>query len=125
MFLHRRLKALICRVMIGNFAFPQLAVVAHACPSAASSPCAQMAMSDAGMALDDNAPNVCMEHCRFGQQSADTAAQPQLQVPVTGPHYALPLAVEPGAGCQGNFPTFDTAPAKPPPHAILHCVLRI
>lgn len=123
--LHRRLKALICRVMIGIFVFAQLAVVAYACPSVVSTPCAQMAMSDAAMALDEDAPNLCMEHCRFGQQSADSAAQLQFQAPVAGPHYALPQAVEPAAGCHRAFPAIDTAPAKPPPHSILHCVLRI
>jgi hypothetical protein len=132
MALHRRLMTLICRVMVGVVVFAQLAVTAYACPSSATwTPCEQMGMSANGampgnveLALDDDMPNLCVEHCRFGQQSADAKAQPQLPPAMATPLYALPT---PGASCPGALSVVPRAhdALATPPHAILHCVLRI
>jgi hypothetical protein len=148
MTLSRALSKQTCRMLIGVLLFAQLAVASHACPSLAR----QTVMLDGGVPtamavaiqaaddaneksaamapgcdqMDPNAGSLCIEHCRFGHQSADTA--PSSIVPVASPAllYALPVESELAPGLSLALSAADALPAAPPPpHAILHCVYRI
>ena len=123
------------RSLIASLLFLQLATAAYACamnstPRAAASmagmPCAE-AMAGGDMAtMDPDQPGLCHEHCKGGLQTIEPAATVALAAPamvvlfvVTAP--AAP-AVE-ASGWQAQRVERDSAP--PPPHAILHCCLRI
>jgi hypothetical protein len=137
--LPRELARLISRFLIGVLLFAQLTVASHACPASAGSGSgtvvvAQALDADMGMAsaehsdatIDPDAANLCVEHCRFGQQSADTPAA--VQAPATAPAllYEIPAPSEAVPAADRSFLCLDPAVATPPPpHAILHCVLRI
>ena len=141
----RKLSKLISQVLIGVMLLTQLAVASYACPSmsgshaavhadapiamsaASEEPESKSAASDRGCdQIDQDAANLCLEHCRAGQQSHDTAPAPMVLAPIPALLYSLPL--EPGtpSGSLQDSPASDAGlAAPPPPHAILHCVFRI
>jgi hypothetical protein len=134
----RALNKLICRVLIGVFLFAQLAVAGHACPlqgQGQGQPTSQAVEAQAekpdGMPsgcdqMDRNAANLCAEHCHFGQQSSDTAPLPVVFAPLPALLYVLPTEPESADGSVRPLLSADPLlAAAPPPHAILHCVLRI
>ena len=45
--------------------------------------------------IDDSAANLCVEHCRFGQQSADHASAPTVPAALLTTLYTLPVLPEP------------------------------
>ena len=146
----RALGKTISRLLIGVLLFAQFAVAGYACPglsgmtsmpksdeakvtrSAAASNDAATAAKSGDMApgcdqIDQDAANLCAEHCRFGQQSADTAPAPVVLAAIPTFLYSLPLEPAPllGSGRSMPAPDANLAAAPPPPHAILHCVFRI
>jgi hypothetical protein len=130
MVLTRALTRRICRVLIGVFAFAQLAVAGYVCasPESPREPVAAMAEHDsmAGCEqIDTSAANLCSEHCKFGQQSSNPAPALGAMAPTTSLLYLLSSPDEAvAAGILPSKPDPLLA-AAPPPHAILHCVLRI
>lgn len=147
--LSRALSKTISRLLIGVLLFAQFAVAGYACPSLSGMKAMadDGAMSSMAMAsqttgdareqsaamgpncdqLDQDAANLCAEHCHFGQQSADTASVPVVLAAIPTFLYSLPLEPAPLLG-SGRFmpaPDANLAAAPPPPHAILHCVFRI
>ena len=75
--------------------------------------------------IDDSAANLCAEHCRFGQQSADHASAPTVPAALLTTLYTLPVQPEPlGHGWPSADSKFKRVAASPP-HAILHCCFRI
>src|SRR5215831_16928935 len=131
MTLPRALSELICRVLIGVFLTAQLAISAYACPTGSPAP-EQSAMAQESQAMpadcdqmDRGVANLCLEHCRFGQQASDPAPAPIVLAPVPALLYTLPM--DSGPGDVAGVPLPSSAPllagAPPPPHAILHCVL--
>lgn len=75
--------------------------------------------------IDDSAANLCVEHCRFGQQSADHASAPTVPAALLTTLYTLPVLPEPlGHGRPPADSKFQHVAASPP-HAILHCCFRI
>ena len=88
----------------------------------ATSDVAAMASCDQ---IDDSAANLCVEHCRFGQQSADHASAPTVPAALLTTLYTLPVQPEPfGNGWPSADSKFQRVAASPP-HAILHCCFRI
>ncbi len=76
--------------------------------------------------IDEAAANLCVEHCRHGQQSVDAGMAPVFLTAV--PILLYPRPFEPGntTGISPVYSAPDAAQAAgPPPHAILHCVFRI
>jgi len=130
MTLTQALSKLICRVLIGVFLLGQLAVAAYACPDRlADGGAATQAMSsmqgDCDQ-VDRDAPNLCVEHCRFGQQNADAASAPAVSAPVAVLLYSLSPAPQLLPALAQALPAFQPGlAAPPPPHTILHCVYRI
>jgi len=149
MTLSRAFRKAVSRMLIGVLLFAQFAVAGYACPGLSgmsSMPMANDAMvraSDAATGaavaakpaemapgcdqMDQDAANLCLEHCRHGQQSADTAPVPVVLAAIPTLLYSLPLEPAPLLGSGRPAPAVDDslAAAHPPPHAILHCVFRI
>ena len=150
MTLSRAFRKSISRLLIGVLLYAQFAVASYACPglagmSAMSEGQSTMVMNAvASMAdnattaeptdmapgcdqIDQNAPNLCAEHCRHGQQSVDTAQSPAVHAAVPTLLYSLPLEPQHSLGSGRSFPAADAGldAAPEPPHAILHCVFRI
>lgn len=149
MTLPRAVCRIVSRVLIGVLLCAQLAVASYACPGwaqqsgaeadmarAASVTAARNASGGAAAALatggpcnqlDPDATNLCAEHCRFGQQRADTAPLPAVHAAIPTLLYSLPLQPVHAHPDVWLSPALDSGPAAahPPPHAILHCVFRI
>lgn len=132
MSLSRALNQLICRVLIGVFLFAQLAISSHACPvlgrSAPQGVEVQMpAGCDPVGPVDQKASaSLCAEHCKSGQQNHDTSPAPVVVAPALSLLYVLSGDLRDIAA--SDAPRASKGPhllAKPPPHAILHCVFRI
>lgn len=118
--------------LVGVLLFAQLAVAAYACPGlgvaqAVEAEAAGTPMVDceamAG-AFDPAAPNLCAEHCKFGQQS-DHAAKLNVPAAVLAVLYLTvppPLHTPPP---QSMAASISALVAASPAHAIAHCVFRI
>jgi len=129
----RALTQLICRALIGVFLFAQLAVAGYACPDPAASnaraveavaaPCS--AMPGGYEQMDRKAANLCAEHCKFGHQSSDAAPVPVVSAPSPTVLYLVPTDDESAATTGIQSSPDPLMSAAPPPHTLLHCVLRI
>ncbi|KGH21593.1 hypothetical protein [Comamonas thiooxydans] len=75
--------------------------------------------------IDDSAANLCVEHCRFGQQSADHASAPSVPAALLTTLYTLPVLPEPPGHARPSADFKFQRVAASPPHAILHCCFRI
>ena len=141
--LSRSLTNQICRALIGVLLFAQLAVSAYACPGL--TPKATAMGADMGMSMpvahpsadsdraasgcnqmDPDAANLCLEHCRAGHQSSDTAPVPVHYATTPALLYVIPTEPELLADSSPSLLAADPLiSSAPPPHAILHRVLRI
>jgi hypothetical protein len=128
----RALSKQICRVLVGVLLFAQFAVASYACPGlSAMQPISSVRSESTAMPpgcdqIDQDAANLCAEHCRYGQQSADTAPVPAVAAPTPALLYVLPEGPEPLMVSARALPAADPVlVVRPPPHAILHCVYRI
>ena len=146
MSLSRALRQSVSRLLIGVVLFAQLAVASYACPglkvmnsvgngvapTAMHGVVADIAAEPAAMPpgcdqMDPDAANLCAEHCRQGQQSADTANVPVVSPGIPTFLYSLQFEPQHSLGSGRSFPASDARldGAPEPPHAILHCVFRI
>ena len=146
MSLSHALRQSVSRLLIGVVLFAQLAVASYVCPGlkvmdsvgnggaataihgvVADSAAEPAAMQPGCDQMDPDAANLCAEHCRFGQQSADTAPAPIVHVAIPTLLYPLPLEPQRLLGSGRAFPAADASlvAALSPPHTILHCVFRI
>ena len=145
----RGLRRAVARGLIGVLLLAQFAIAAYACPKLATAPMAQMAMpavdtprADSGGAatdkapaasavcngmagaMDPAAPNLCADHCKYGQQSdqASTLTVPAVLLTALYATPSVPLTAPPSRPAAGLA---SALVAASPPHAILHCVYRI
>lgn len=130
----RVVRQLIARLLISVLLFAQLAVAAYACSVALPAPAAAPAEAG-GQPADcheasrergrgDATSNLCIEHCRQGQQSEQTHVPVVPLVVLTGLYALLPTPVDGLAG--GADPASAcTLPAASPPHSIFHCCFRL
>ena len=129
----------IAKLVAGALVCAQLLVAAYACPwfarSGAAAADAMAASADTAMpaampgcdepmpTMDPASPNLCAEHCKYGQQSdrCPTVALP--------PALFSPLYATVGAPAVAPRPCvtawLSALVAASPPHAIAHCVWRI
>ena len=104
--------------MITLFAlmFAQWSVAAYACPmltaQAGMVGCEQM-----GHVSDSAAPNLCAEHCEYGQQN-DQLRVPTISAVSLVPLYTLPPVI---ASVTSGFDHDGRLIAPSPPPVILHC----
>ncbi len=139
----------VARGLVGVLLMAQMAIAAYACPALASGATGNMEMpapnaspvergqADVGMsmaplsncddmvgAMDAESPNLCAEHCKYGQQSdkAPTLNAPPAMLTAL---YATPLVPELALPPRPAAATLSALVAASPPHAILHCVFRI
>ena len=141
------LRQAVSRLLIGVLLFAQLAVAGYGCPGlkvvgpaghGGTATAAQAAVANTAAAvlpsmapgcdqMDPAAPNLCVQHCHQGQQSADTASVPAVGAGIPTLLYSLPPEPQRSLGSGRSFPAPDAwwAAAPEPPHAILHCVFRI
>ena len=130
--LSRAIRKSISLMLMGVLLFAQLAVASYACPRLGGmDPASVSAVMPASMApgcdqLDPEAANLCAEHCRQGQQSADTAAAPAVSAAIPTFLYLIPTEPQHWPGSGRSAPAVDDSvgAAPEPPHAILHCVFR-
>ncbi len=145
----RSLLRAIARGLVGAVLAAQMAISAYACPALSLRPAAHLALPDAGVAtgesetaktnlpmvqpsnceammggLDASSPNLCAEHCKYGQQ---TDHVPTLNAPafVLTAWYVMPLVPMLAPPPRPAAATLRALAAVDPPHAILHCVHRI
>ena len=145
----RVLSKAISRVLIGVLLFAQFAVTSYACPGLSAISSTSNRSLEAAVAvapardettttkvpqmapgceqMDQDAANLCVEHCRHGQQHADAAPTSVVLATIPALLYSLPIEPAHRLGSGRSFPAPDAslAAALPPPHAILHCVFRI
>ena len=137
----RALRRLICQTLVGVLLFAQLAIASYACPAAPATAMQQMAPAtdeagDASMQaaggcdqmpaqMDQASPNLCVEHCHTGQQSADHVAAPAVSPALLTSLYTLPPTPQPAWPSGPPAASLSALVAASPPHAILHCCLRV
>jgi hypothetical protein len=140
----------VARGLVGVVVMAQLAIAAYACPALSAATAANMAVSApkalsdepsagkagvpmadgancddiAGGSMDPSAPNLCAEHCKYGQQS-DQAQTITVPIAVLTPLYAMPLVPEAAPPPRPAAAMMSALVTASPPHAILHCVFRI
>lgn len=143
----------ICRLLIGVLVSTQLAIAAYACNGIARMGqglpiTAAMAMDRSGVAdpagsisaaaanqdegpgpgcsrLDPALPNLCVAHHQYGQQSADHSPAPTVPAALLIGLYTLAPPGEPSERAASAAGPGDPPAAVDPPHAVLHCCLRI
>ena len=109
----------------------QMAIAAYVCPGLAPAAPVAAPMANChdmngamGAALDPGAPNLCAEHCKYGQQS-DQAATLSVPAAVLALLYAAPVVPAKAAPPRPAAASISALVAASPPHAIAHCVYRI
>ena len=139
----------VARGLIGVVLMTQMIISAYSCPAMSLPSAATMQMSvaiastaeggtanaditmaqmsnceDMAGAMDTSSPNLCAEHCKYGQQSdhAPTLNAPAVALTAL---YATPLAPVMAPPPRPAAATLSALVAASPPHAILHCVHRI
>ena len=122
---NRLLRLRVVAVTIFALLFAQWSVAAYACPSSTPqeteiTDCAGMMMSQ----LDEAAPNLCAEHCNYGEQS-DQPRTPAAPAVTLISLYVVPLVPELAAPVWRGIAASGLLTARAPPHAILHCCFRI
>jgi len=140
--IHRTATRFIARLLLGVFVFAQFASAAYGCSEIAVG---SIGVQGYGAVARENSltgitvdrlqtqsgstdlaeANRCLTHCQFGTQDADSAPVPTPMVALLADDTTLPstarLAGYATALTMANRPP----PAADPPHAILHCCLRI
>ena|SRR5688572_1117538 len=136
----RRVAAGLAAVLL----YAQVAIAAYACPGLASAAAGEPAPTAAGSAfpaavpmpncdgmngamgaaLDPAAPNLCAEHCKYGQQS-DQASTLSVPAAVLALLYAVPTLPAQAVPPRAAAASLSALVAASPPHAIAHCVYRI
>ena len=130
----------IAKLMAGALVCAQLLIAAYACPwwarpgtsaadarvassTEAAAPAAMPGCNEPMPSMDPSSPNLCAEHCKYGQQSDRC---PTVDVP---PALLTPLYATVGAPAVSPRPCvtawLSALVAASPPHAIAHCVWRI
>jgi hypothetical protein len=118
----------------------QMAVAAYACPGLGPATPVETTQATAALAvpvatpmancnemvgaLDPAAPNLCAEHCKYGQQS-DNPATLNVPTALLTALYATQAAAVAAPPPRSAAATLSALVAASPPHAIAHCVYRI
>ena len=108
--------------------FAQWNVAAYACPSPTAREAADAIahMDCEGMAaqLDPASPNLCAEHCQYGDQNDQLRVPAVPAMPLVG-LYVVPLLLKFAQVGGLDLVSSSLLAARPPPHTLLHCRLQI
>jgi hypothetical protein len=131
----------IARLLVAVLLLAQWSIAAYACPGlGATAPAMRIDTAAAagtatvtegempgctGMvaALDQDATNLCAEHCKLGQQSHEVPAV-SVPLPWLSALYAVPLVPLALPPARPWTSTLDALVAASPPLAVLHCIYR-
>jgi hypothetical protein len=147
--MRRSFLRVVARGLVGVLFTAQMAIAAYACPALSSGAMGNAQMPAESASLDDQStaaadkpvapmsnceemagtmdaalPNLCAEHCKYGQQS-DYASTLNAPTAVLTALYAVPPVPVPALLPRPAAATMSALVAASPPHAILHCVHRI
>ena len=135
MFMTRALRRLVCQGLIGLTLFTQLAVASYACPAWAPldgpAPATEMGtvmMVDCDQMageLDKASANLCAGHCHYGQQSDQVHAAALPPVALVSLYSVAATLPEARQDMSATAASVAAPPAPSPPHAILHCCIRV
>lgn len=139
----------VARGLIGVVLMTQVVISAYACPAMAGAAAVTqhmpaerasagdrsdadtaMPMAQAGNcddmagALDTSSPNLCAEHCKQGQQSADHTPSPAVAQALLTALYRVTLSTATPTAEAAYYVPGMLLRAADPPHAIAHCCLR-
>lgn len=123
----RLVRVRVIAVAIFALLFAQWSVAAYACPSPSRWEADVMAGMDCeGMAneMDPASPNLCAEHCKYGEQG-DQLRPPTVPAVSLTSRYVVPLDSTITESSELVIVSSGLLAARPPPHTILHCCLRI
>lgn len=120
---------------IGVLLFAQLAIAAYACPAlspaTAGDNAAQASHSAQGpdcgglaATMDPSLVNLCAEHCKSGQQSAQASTMNVPAALLSLRYITMPLAPGRAPPPRPAAASLSALVAGEPPHTILHCVYR-
>lgn len=122
------------RWLIASLLFMQLASGAYACAMTslaakspmAGMPCAQ-AMAEGGMSImDPDQLGLCFEHCKGGSQTKlEPGSTAGFAMPALVALFVVTVPSQPARTAATQAQWHGRESARPPPHAILHCCLRI
>jgi hypothetical protein len=108
--------------------FAQWNVAAYACPSPtareAADAIAHVGCEGMASQLDSASPNLCAEHCQYGEQSDQLRVPSVPAMPVVG-LYCVPLLLKFAPSGRLDTVSSSLLAARPPPHTLLHCRLQI
>jgi hypothetical protein len=123
---NRLLRVRVIAVAIFALLFAQWNVAAYACPSPAPAPqTAEMTDCAGTMSqLDEASPNLCAEHCHYGEQGDQPRTPAAPAVSLVG-LYTVPVISALAEPIWRGIASSDLLTARPPPHTILHCCFRI
>jgi hypothetical protein len=130
-FMSRRFLRSIAGVLIGVLLFAQMAIAAYVCPAMSLLPSAEMSSmalthcEDMAMGANEaQNPNLCAEHCKYGQQS-DHASTLTVPAALLMALYVQSWVPVPLNGLRPVAATTSALVAASPPRTILHCCFRI
>ena len=139
---HRTATRFIARLLLGLLVTAQFASAAYACSQmtvgsmgvqgygavAGANALAGMPVdvwpTESG-SMDLAEANHCLTHCQFGKQDADSASVPTPMVTLLAGDTTLPSMARLAGHATALTMTNRSPPPADPPHAILHCCLRI
>lgn len=129
----RSYKRTLARLLLGVLVYAQLAVAAYAC-GVGSSPGSDRATGPAAvhvealvhaLQMDADQPTLCVAHCRSGQQNADAKPLPVPPFALVAGYFSLEPLSASGERDSPVLASGSLPPLADPPHAVLHCCLRI
>jgi hypothetical protein len=134
--LTRSFNRLMCRALIGLMLFAQLATAAHACPGLSQLVARAQGLQAAfgghmvtcdqmGRSSHNPSPNLCAEHCRYGEQSSQVHTPATPAVALVSLYPIVPTALDAALPMSATSASVDAHAAALTPHAILHCVFRL
>ena len=139
---------MVSRGLVGVLLFAQMAIAAYACPGLSPALTSDMEMSatnasrgesnlasgtvgamgsncdEMAGSMDPSSPNLCAEHCKYGQQS-DQSSTITVPAALLTELYVTPTVPDTAPLPPSAAATLSARVAASAPHAILHCVFRI
>lgn len=123
----------VLRVLIGVFVYAQLAFATYACNMGPSGSADVATLGTMGQShgpaqpsqVDPDQASLCAGHCQSDQQNADTRTLPVPPLALVAGYFSLEPLSASGERDSIVLASGALPPLADPPHAVLHCCLRI